>query len=163
MNKEIWKTLSESDNYLISNTGKIKSLNYKRTGIEKELKQNINSRGYPYVFISKNSKYKNILIHQAVAKAFIPNPNNLPQVNHIDGNKTNNKVENLEWCNNRENIKHAYKNGLRGKQVGNTYKKRCELAIEYIEEHTTDHRYSCRSLIYADEVLKFLKDSDVDE
>ena len=136
MNKEEWKQLKESSNYLVSNTGKIKSLNYKRLGIEKELKQTINDRGYPCVFISKNGKYKKILIHQAVAKAFIPNPENKPQVNHIDGDKTNNNVNNLEWCTASENIKQAYKNGLRGKQVGNTYKKRCELAIEYIEKHT---------------------------
>lgn len=131
--KEVWKIIEKYPNYMISNLGKIKSLNYKRTGKEQILKQSINGRGYYYVLISINNKYKNILIHKAVAEAFLENDNNYSDVNHIDGNKLNNCITNLEFCTRSENIKHAYKNNLRNKQVGNTYKKRCELAIEYIE------------------------------
>lgn len=130
--KEVWKIIEKYPNYMISNLGKIKSLNYKRTGKEQILKQSINGRGYYYVLISINNKYKNILIHKAVAEAFLENDNNYSDVNHIDGNKLNNCITNLEFCTRSENIKHAYKNNLRNKQVGNTYKKRCELAIEYI-------------------------------
>ena len=134
MNKEeVWKTIEKYPNYMISNLGKIKSLNYKRTGKEQILKQSINGRGYYYVLISINNKYKNILIHKAVAEAFLKNDNNYSDVNHIDGNKLNNCITNLEFCTRSENIKHAYKNNWRNKQVGNTYKKRCQLAIEYIE------------------------------
>ena len=131
--EEVWKVIEKYPNYMISNLGKIKSLNYKRTGKEQILKQSINGRGYYYVLVSINNKYKNILIHKAVAEAFLENDNNYSDVNHIDGNKLNNCITNLEFCTRSENIKHAYKNNLRNKQVGNTYKKRCQLAIEYIE------------------------------
>ena len=60
----------------------------------------------------KNGKEKLFRVHRLVAMAFLPNPNNLPQVNHKDGNKQNNSVDNLEWCEQSDNMKHAYKNGL---------------------------------------------------
>lgn len=60
----------------------------------------------------KNGKEKLLRVHRLVAMAFLPNPNNLPQVNHKDGNKQNNSVDNLEWCEQSDNMKHAYKNGL---------------------------------------------------
>lgn len=68
---------------------------------------------------------KYFLVHRLVAQAFIPNPNNLPQVNHIDGNKENNCITNLEWCTREDNIKHAYKIGL------NPSRKKI---IEYIDK-----------------------------
>lgn len=67
---------------------------------------------YRYVVLSKPGYTKNALVHRLVAEAFIPNPNNLPQVNHKDGDKNNNTVENLEWCTASYNIRHAYDNGL---------------------------------------------------
>ena len=71
--KEEWKQIENIPNYVISSFGNIKSLNYKRTGKEKILKQNINGRGYNYVNVSIDGKYKNILIHREVAKAFLKN------------------------------------------------------------------------------------------
>jgi hypothetical protein len=65
-----------------------------------------------YIALFKNSKEKNIRVHRIVAEAFIPNTCNKTQINHIDGNKTNNRVDNLEWCTCSENINHAYKTGL---------------------------------------------------
>lgn len=68
--------------------------------------------GYEFVGLTVNGETKNFMRHRLVARAFIPNPENLPYVNHIDGNKKNNRVENLEWCTPVENVRHAIKTGL---------------------------------------------------
>ena len=101
---EIWRNISENPNYQVSNMGMVKSLNYNRTGKEKVLKLCKNSDGYLSVNLCKDGKAKNIKVHRLVAEAFIENPLNLPQVNHINECKTDNRVENLEWCDNRYNI-----------------------------------------------------------
>ena len=76
------------------------------------LQNRLSNRGYYHVLLTENGIEKNHLIHRLVATAFIPNPDNKPQVNHKDGNKLNNNLDNLEWCTNRENAKHSYENGL---------------------------------------------------
>lgn len=74
----------------------------------------LNRKGY-YIFqLRKNNKYVSKELHRLLAETFIDNPNNLRCVNHIDGNKTNNSISNLEWVSHSENLLHAYKNGLRG-------------------------------------------------
>lgn len=107
---EKWKNILGFDgNYQISNYGNVKSFINNiilKPGIAS--KRN-NKQGYKVV----NLKGKLYYIHRLVAEAFIPNIANKPQINHIDGNKLNNKVDNLEWCTNSENIKHAYKIGLK--------------------------------------------------
>lgn len=136
MEEEIWKVIKEYPNYMISNLGRLKSLSYRQTGQEKILKQNINGRGYNYTNISYKGTYKNLFIHREVAKAFLINDNKKnTDVNHKDGNKQNNNVNNLEWCTRSENILHAFKNNLKKTPVGFTYKKRCQLAVEYIKEN----------------------------
>lgn len=84
--------------YEVSNLGRVKSLNYHRTGVEKILKPSNVGNGYLFVHLSRNGKHKFFLVHRLVAIAFIPNPKGLPEVNHIDEIKTNNCVENLEWA-----------------------------------------------------------------
>lgn len=72
----------------------------------------ISKNGYVYITLKANGNIKNARVHRLVAEAFIPNPNNYRAVNHIDGDKTNNCVWNLEWCTDKYNSIHAYKNGL---------------------------------------------------
>lgn len=106
--KEIFKDIKDYDGlYQISNCGRVKSL--KRNII---LKPSANNKGYLHVILYKNGNSKIGRIHRLVAENFIPNPGNKPQINHIDGHKSNNNVNNLEWVTNSENQKHAFKMGL---------------------------------------------------
>jgi hypothetical protein len=100
--------------YQVSNLGKIKSLRRevpcnkgKRLIEEKILKYTLSNKGYYQIQLTKNSKYYQKTIHRLVAEAFIENPENKEQINHIDADKTNNKIENLEWVTRKENMKHA--------------------------------------------------------
>lgn len=119
--EEIWKDIEGYEGlYQVSNYGRIKSLNYNHTKQEKIITPVSNHRGYLKVTLSKNNVRKNKNIHKLVAIAFILNPNNYNIVNHIDGNKLNNKANNLEWCTAKENTAHAFKHNLmkpRGKPV----------------------------------------------
>lgn len=113
---EIWKPIKNYEGlYEVSNLGKVKSLSKRKGFIETTdivLKPR-NIKGYLSVHLSKKGITKNLLIHRLVALAFIPNPEDKPEVNHIDGNKKNNCVSNLEWVTKSENDLHAYKLGLR--------------------------------------------------
>lgn len=96
MNNEVWKDIEGYEGlYKISDKGRVKSIGY---GKERILKPANNGRGYLLVGLCKNNEKKHFLVHRIVAQAFIPNPQNLPQVNHQDENPSNNSVENLEWC-----------------------------------------------------------------
>lgn len=122
MSKEIWKDVPGYESrYQVSNIGRVKSKDMvvrtcgrggkgETTRIMKGRLLNLcRTRQYDRVSITKN---KHQFVHCFVALAFIPNPNNYPVVNHIDGNKKNNHVDNLEWCTNEQNIKHAWETGL---------------------------------------------------
>lgn len=108
--EEIWKNISGYPNYQISNMGRVKSLGNNKTRKEKILKGVENGRGYLQVVLNKEGKGKKYRIHRLVAAAFIPNPDNLPQVNHRNENKTDNRVENLEYCDSKYNINYGSRN-----------------------------------------------------
>lgn len=121
--KEIWKDIKGYEGfYQVSNLGRIKSLDriikYKRNKkvlrkqIGKILKQ-ANRKEYKFVALLKEAKRKQYSVHRLVAEAFIPNPDNLPEVNHLDFNPSNNCVTNLEWCTKSRNIKYSYDFGRR--------------------------------------------------
>lgn len=117
MDNEKWRPVVGYEGfYEVSDCGNMRSLDRyagSRVGNGKFINgQNLNKpidnkSGYRYVSLNKKGKGRSTRIHRIVALAFIPNPDKLPQVNHIDGDKSNNCVSNLEWCNNRENITHA--------------------------------------------------------
>ena len=105
---EIWKPIPKYENYKVSNLGNIKNVNYRGTGKTKIIKgHKIN--GYVYIALRKNNKTKMFLLHRLVAQLFIPNIDNKPCINHIDCNRQNNMVNNLEWCTQKENIQYMDK------------------------------------------------------
>lgn len=104
--EEIWKDIKGYEGkYQVSNYGDVKSLDYRHTGKEHLLKPKIDK--YYRIGLFNNGVMKFISIHRLVAEAFIPNPNNLPCVNHKDEDKTNNHVDNLEWCTYEYNNKYG--------------------------------------------------------
>lgn len=109
---EIWKPIKDyEDLYEVSNLGNVRKIkdNY-------IFHKNKNSRGYIVVTLTKENVEKSHSVHRLVASAFIPNPSNKPQINHISGIKTDNRVNNLEWCTGSENMQHCYKNNLQKKR-----------------------------------------------
>jgi hypothetical protein len=110
--KEIWKDIEGFEGlYQVSNLGRVKSFDTTdklgRIRKGRVLKPHRHPQGYLLVTLCKNGKHKNHKTHRVVAQAFIPNPENKPEVNHIDENKTNNNVNNLEWSTRKENLNHG--------------------------------------------------------
>ena len=130
-----WKPIKDyEDLYLVSNTGLVKSLHW---GKEKLLKQVIRNENYQYYFVGllKNKKRKYYAVHRLVAQAFIENTNNYTQVDHLDGNKLNNNVSNLEWVTPKENTNRAWKLGL-AKYTNERKEKLKKIALDKWEKGT---------------------------
>jgi len=126
---EEWRDINDFDGYEVSNLGNIRGKDRLRKGKHglrltngQPMKQVFNKKGYPEVRFRKEGTHTR-LVHRLVAKAFVPNHDNKSQVNHIDGNKLNNRADNLEWVNNSENQKHAYKLGLQPSRAGENNSK----------------------------------------
>ena len=137
---EIWKDIEGYEGlYQVSNLGRVRSLDkpmvvygFQKIPINtirkgKVLSPRLSQDGYEKVSLTKDKKPNNLFVHRLVAKAFISNDDDCKEVNHIDGNKRNNEVSNLEWCTHLENMQHCFKNSLRKKQtkpmLGRTYSK----------------------------------------
>ena len=113
--KEQWKTAVYDGEiyeglYKVSNLGRILSLNYRNTGKAELMNPSTNTDGYFKVTLRKNGKRKTCYVHRLIAQTFIPNPENKSEVNHIDEDKTNNRVDNLEWKWHKDNINHGTHN-----------------------------------------------------
>lgn len=118
--KEIFKPIhGYEEKYMVSNLGNVMSLNYQNTKRAKIMSPVKHHLGYLLVHLGQN-KIK--MVHTLVAEAFIPNPDGKKFVNHIDGNKSNNKVSNLEWVTSKENMNHAIRTGLRDPHKNNIQK-----------------------------------------
>lgn len=157
---EIWKPVKGFENYEVSNLGQVKSLNYNRTKEAKILRLCKNKDGYLCVHLHKNGKGYAKKVHRLVTAAFIPNPEGKTEVNHIDGNKTNNRVENLEWATHSENMHHAWETGLcepltgenhpmHGKQLSEETKKKLSEALKgkYTGKYTGKKNPRARKVI----------------
>ena len=116
--KEIWRIIKGFEDYEISNTGRVKSHKHGREVI---LKQRVSHDGYVWYNLCMNGKQYTKRANRLVAEAFVNNPENKPTVNHIDGDKSNNNADNLEWATREEQMQHAYANGLKS-QFEDIYK-----------------------------------------
>lgn len=124
--KELWKTIKNYPNYEISNLGKIKSKsrlvkrkNNRNYIIQEKILKQYLTKGYYRVSLFANGKIVHKLVHRLMAEVFIPNPNNLPEINHKNEIKTDNRVENLEWCSSKYNCNY----GTRNKRINEKNKK----------------------------------------
>ena len=121
--KEEWRDIKGYEGkYKISNLGRVKSLKDSKGNYREKILKHRNNCGYLYVDLYKNSRGKTYQVHRLVAEAFIPNPNNLPCVNHKDENPSNNCVENLEWCTTKYNANYGTRNKRVSEKMKGKYK-----------------------------------------
>lgn len=129
--QEIWKTYPEIPFIEASSLGRIRTVDhwvtYKngRKQLYKGyvLKQRLDKNGYMYVTLSVNNKTVYLLVHRVISASFLPNPDNLPEVNHKDNDRTNNAVSNLEWCTSRYNMAYKEKYGISAKEATKVLRK----------------------------------------
>ena len=122
----MWKEVYGFNNYLCNENGEIYSL------LRNKILKGRSLKGYKRVALMKDGKTIDVLVHRLIAQTFLPNPENKPYINHIDGDKTNNSVSNLEWCTQKENVQHAIETGL--KDDRGTHSSRASCNEEKLKE-----------------------------
>ena len=149
----MWKEIKGYENlYEVNENGIIKSIPHlRKNGVNgsyinkgRIMKQRINTSGYLVLRLSKNGVVKNEFVHVIVAKAFIPNPHNLPQVNHKDENKLNNNVDNLEWCDNKYNQIYSFRKPVL--EIDEEGNKKVYRSLSEFEELGIHYQYIQRSI-----------------
>ena len=130
--EEIWKDIEGYEGlYQVSNYGNIKAFYYKGKKHQTLLRKSVGKLGYEMVGLNKNGVHKTFTVHRLVAQAFIPNPDNKPCIDHINTDKTDNRVENLRWCTQKENLN----NPLTKEIWGETHKGRVVLSTRGGKHH----------------------------
>lgn len=141
--KEVWKNIKGYEGlYQVSNLGRVRSFPRKGTHSNNIhiLSPGIDHKGYLNVRLSKRCKGHSFRVHKLVAMAFIPNTHNKEQINHINGIKTDNRVTNLEWCTNLENMRHSWNIGLRSKDKTYHYGKDNVLSVA-VEQYSLNGKF----------------------
>lgn len=141
--QEIWKDIPGYEGlYQVSNLGNVKSVHWNHSNEIRTIKP-FNNNGYWRVVLYKDRMHKKFLVHVLVAKSFIPNPQNKPCVNHIDGNGHNNMISNLEWVTFSENTRHAIAHNLRPAGVICIHKRGCDSPLaKGILQTSLDNKFS---------------------
>ncbi len=145
MSVEIWKNFPGDPNYMVSTLGRVQSMDRKlpfrgvmRIHKGTVLSQVDNGAGYLYVALGKRIK---LSVHRLVAQTWIPNPENLPEVNHKDYDRSNNKVDNLEWCTRAYNAKHAFANKISTSKMPGESNPRCKITNEIVHNIRLEPTY----------------------
>lgn len=131
---EVWEPIPDFGKYKVSNFGRVKSFHNSTVKI---LKPAISKYGYLRIELNERGKVKKFFVHRLVALCFIPNPQNKPYINHLDGHKLNCHVSNLEWCTSSENRQHAFDTGLIIKHEGQDHHraKLTNKQVRYIRDN----------------------------
>lgn len=172
--KEVWKDVKGYEGqYQVSNLGQVRSVDrivetvrlgkpWFRHIKERILKRKLNKHGYLVVGLSRNSRTKTFTVHRLVATAWCVNESSYDQVNHIDGDKLNNKAVNLEWCNQSMNTTHAFANNLISKRQKEISDVDIKIILEMYDKGLTAPEISKKFKYHAGTVSKVIKDNHIE-